>query len=78
MENKKITKLTDFSSQELGTLITALASYQVDLQNKIDLCERYEIDHPGHTEELERVHLLVTQALSAKAKVMTNEIIANN
>ena len=71
-------KLTDFCIPELNALITALASYQVDLMNKIEIAETYEIPHEAHKEELERVILLVTQTLNAKAKVIEREIIYSN
>lgn len=73
-----IPKLTDFSSAELDTMLTALAHLKSDLTNKIELCEKYNIPRPAHTEEMERVNLLITQVLGAKIMVRMKDTVQNN
>jgi hypothetical protein len=70
--------LNEFSSAELTTLLDALAMYQDDIQGKIEQCDKWGIDRPGHTEELERVNLLVVQVMNAKAGVKSMEVIKSN
>ena len=71
-------KLTDFTIIELNTALTAFCSYQADLTNKIELAEKYDIECSAHKQELDRVQLWVTQLISAKARLMTEEIINSN
>lgn len=71
-------KLTDFDISTLNTLLTALGSYQVDLQNSIEIADKYNLSHDAHSQELERVHLLVTQTIAAKAKLIAEEIVNSN
>lgn len=70
--------LNDFSRLELETLLSALASYSVDLKNKIELCDDYDLPREVFADELERVNLIVVQTINAKVEVVTRERIQSN
>lgn len=71
--------LNEFPIEALNTLLNALGTYQVDLENKIKIQEKYQI-YMGlnYRDELDNIHLLVTQAINAKVEVRTRERMESN
>lgn len=73
------TKLTDFCSGELNTLLNALAGHAIDLKNKIEIQKKYDIDLGIDYEgELSTTELWVVQVLNAKVQVRIRETVQSN
>mgnify|MGYP003575949976 CR=1 FL=1 len=72
-------KLTDFTSKQLDTMLSAAATLQVDLQNKIEIQHQYDIDMDlGYTEQLDNISLWVVQLIAAKVEVRSREVLYSN